>query len=338
MEKLAEQFQKALARIQISGDKRDRAIKAHTEIRKVLEESEPLRALGVDTVLIGSYSRDTGIYPGKDVDVFVKLTKLDTSAPPERVYNAVRDVLTAKYGKRAEEQPRSIKVSFDKDGDGFAVDAVPAVRMGSRWAIPRRNRQRWEAPDASERWVETDPEHLGELTERLNPKLKVEGQGAYVPTIKLVRQARRHHMRDRKPGGLYFELLSYWAFASGAVSGDFFAEIFAGTLRAIATQLASGQVVTDPVLERPYRPTPDPTDLANAAHVFAGLATSAEEALHAERCQAALLWRQILGSNDRGPCFEFPPGCDERGQPIRRVRKVAAVGPEEAGSFAGQHP
>jgi predicted nucleotidyltransferase len=336
MEELADQFKKALARIQISGKKRDRAIDAHTEIRGVLEGSEKLRSLGVETVLIGSYARDTGIYPGKDVDVFVKLTKLDTSAPPEEVYNAVRDVLVAKYGKRAEEQPRSIKVSFDEDGDGFAVDAVPAVRMGSRWAIPRRDRDRWQAPDTTERWVETDPEQLGKLTERLNPKLKVEGQGAYVPTVKLVRQTRRHHMRDRKPGGLYFELLAYSAFVGDAVSGDSFADIFAGTLKAIAAQLASGQVVTDPVLEREYRPTPDAADLARAAQVFAGLAAKADEALRVDKCKAALRWREILGSNDRGPCFEFPPGCDERGEPIRRVREVAAVGSKEAGSFANR--
>jgi hypothetical protein len=251
MEDLAEQFKKALARIEISGDKRERAIAAHTEIREVLEGSEALCALGVDTALIGSYARQTGIYPGKDVDVFVKLTKLDTSAPPQDVYNAVRDVLVAKYGDRAEEQPRSIKVSFDTDGDGFSVDAVPAVQMGSRWAIPRRDRERWESPDTSERWVETDPEHLGKLTGLLNGKLKVDGQGAYVPTVKLVRQTRRHNMRDSKPGGLYFELLTYWAFLGGAVNGDCFAQIFAEMLRAIANQLVSGQVVVDPVLERP---------------------------------------------------------------------------------------
>jgi len=335
MEELAEQFKKALARIEISGDKRRRATEAQTEIREVLESADNLRALGVETVLIGSYARQTGIYPGKDVDVFVKLTKLDTSAPPQEVYDQVRDVLVLEYGKRAEEQPRSIKVSFDTDGDGFAVDSVPAVHMGRRWAIPRRDRQRWEAADVSERWVETDPEHLGKLTGGLNSKLKVDGQGAYVPTVKLVRQTRRHHMREQKPGGLYFELLTYWAFVGGAVSGDGFAEVFAGTLKAIAAQLTSGRVVIDPVLERSYRPTPEPADIANAAQVFARLAAKAEEALRVDRCQAALRWREILGTNDRGPCFEFPPGCDERGQPIRRVREVAAVGSKEAGSFAG---
>ena len=85
-----------------------------------------------------------------------------------------------------------------------------------------------------------------------------------MPTVKLVRQTRRHHRGDQKPGGLYFEILTYWAFQSGAITGDSFAEIFAQTLRAVATQLATGEPATDPVLGRPYKPAPEPDDLATA--------------------------------------------------------------------------
>ena len=35
---------------------------------------------------------------------------------------------------------------------------------------------------------------------------------------------------DQQRGGFYFELLAYWAFQGGTVSGDCFAEIFAQTL------------------------------------------------------------------------------------------------------------
>jgi tRNA nucleotidyltransferase (CCA-adding enzyme) len=116
----------------VSGSKRDRAIKAHEEMRGVLEADPKLQEWGIETVLIGSYARRTGIYPDKDVDVFVKLTELTTeSVQPATVYNRVRDVLRAHYGERAKPQARSIKVEFDFDGDGFSVDAVPAVRMGS---------------------------------------------------------------------------------------------------------------------------------------------------------------------------------------------------------------
>jgi hypothetical protein len=68
--------------------------------------------------------------------------------------------------------------------------------------------------------------------------------------------------------------------------------------------------------------------------LFADLATKAELALTVARCPAAALWREILGENERGPCFPLPPGCDEKGNEIKNVAAVAAVGSEEASGFA----
>ncbi len=107
----------------------------------------------------------------------------------------------------------------------------------------------------------------------MNKKLEVSGQGVYKPVVKLVRQIRKHHFAEgQKPGGLYFELLTYWAFASG-VSGESVAEILAETLKRIAAQLVSSPPLTDPVLHSPYRPEPDATALAAAAHVFGVIAS-----------------------------------------------------------------
>ena len=141
MATLRSQFDRALTNIQINGDKTDRAVAVQSEVRDVLEADVQLRAWGVDTKLIGSYGRNTGIYPGKDVDVFVKLTELDTNAPPQAVYDAVWDALAREYGTRAEAQDRSIKVDFSDSGSPggpspFSADAVPAVHAGQHWAIP----------------------------------------------------------------------------------------------------------------------------------------------------------------------------------------------------------
>jgi Second Messenger Oligonucleotide or Dinucleotide Synthetase domain len=283
METLPDQFKGALARIEL-GEKRKRVVAAQMEIRGYLEEDEQLCVWGVDTVLIGSYARHTAIYPGKDVDVFTKLTKLDTSADPNAVFEAVRRVLVAKYGDRAEPQSRSIKVTFPIEGEeDFAVDVVPAVRMDSRWAIPRHDRERWKSTDPGERWRETDPEKLTELSAKLNDKVKVDDQGAYVPVVKLVRQTRRHHRGEEKPGGFYFELMTYWTFMADP-DGESFAELFAATLRSLATQLASSTPLTDPVLDKPYKPEPDPEDREAAADLVVGLATKAELALTVARC------------------------------------------------------
>jgi hypothetical protein len=326
---LSSQFKQAITNITVNGAKRARAIKAHTEIRALLETDSYLCGLGIDTVLIGSYARQTGIYPGHDVDVFVKLKKLDTSADPQAVFDAVCRVLVAHYGDRVEIQHRSVKVSFDGD-DKFSVDAVPAVRFGERWALPTHDRDLWQRP--GERWIETDPERLGELTSMRNRTPTVEGDGAYVPTVKLVRQIRANHLGDQKPGGLYCELACYWAFEAG-IGGTSYAEVLAGALRSIAGQLSSGAVLLDPVLGRAFEPTPDSAELSAAAVKFDGLASQAEGALSMQRCPAAAIWRRILGTNDRGACFPLPAGCDESGREITRVSPVIAQGAGAAGGF-----
>lgn len=329
METFSSQFKQAITHITVNGAKRARAIKAHTEIRALLETDPHLCRLGVDTVLIGSYARKTGIYPGRDVDVFVKLTKLDTSADPQGVFDAVCQVLVAHYGDRAEVQRRSIKVSFDGD-DEFSVDAVPAVRLGERWALPTHDRDLWQRP--GERWIETDPERLGGLTSTRNRAPKVDGDGAYVPTVKLVRQIRAQHLGDRKPGGLYFELACYWAFDAG-IGGSSHAEILAATLRSIAGQLSSGMPLLDPVLGRAFEPLPEAAELSAAALKFSELSSQADAALSMDRCPAAAIWRRLLGTNDRGPCFPIPSGCDESGRAITQVSPVISQGAGAAGGF-----
>jgi Second Messenger Oligonucleotide or Dinucleotide Synthetase domain len=329
METLTSQFNDALTAIEVSGKKRDRVIAAHEEIRELLEADQQLCELGVDTILIGSYARRTGIYPGKDVDVFVKLAKLDTSADPATVFAAVERVLTAAYGDRAEPQRRSVKINFGSDG--FSVDAVPAVKLRARWALPNHDPDQWGNPD--ERWIETDPETMGTLTEERNRSPKVGDRGAYVPTVKLVRQARRQHLGDDKPGGLYFEILTYGVFKDGATKGASFAEIFASTVREIATRLASDTPLINPALDKPYEPQPSDADRSAAAKAFDVLAAKAERALKAERCPAAVLWREIIGRNDRGECFPLPPGCDATGKAISSITGVSARGPREAHGF-----
>ena len=146
----------------------------------------------------------------------------------------------------------------------------------------------------------TDPERLTELTSERNRSPKVGDRGAYVPTAKLVRQARSSILGDAKPGGLYFEMLTYWAFTNGRVTGDSFAEIFSSALRSIADQLQSGNPLIDPALGTPYRPAPSAGDLEFAAKMLDAYADLAEEALTLDRCKAAINWRRILGRNDRG--------------------------------------
>jgi hypothetical protein len=324
VETLSHEFNTALSLIGL-GDMQERAMDAHAEVRAVLEADDDLAANGVDTILIGSYGRETAIYPGRDVDVFVKLPNCDEG--PDETYEMVRKALETEYGKRLDDSgSRSMKIKYPDD---FWVDAVPAVPSeGGRWQIPQAN----ENGDRTG-WEETDPEELGRLTVERNKELKVDGQGAYVPTVKLVRQTRRHHLGDRKPRGLYLELQTYWAFDEG-VTGTSFADIFAATLGRIATQLESGVVINDPAIARKYSPAPESADLEHAATIFRDLATKATLALAADRCEAARLWREVLGKNDRNWVFPIPAGCDEFGKKAATITPIADRGSREARPFA----
>jgi type III secretion system FlhB-like substrate exporter len=327
MQTLPSEFSGALTRIQV--DPRP-AITAQTEVRGVLEMSDRLRQQGVDTILIGSYSRDTGIHPPKDVDIFAKLRKLDAaSALPKNVYELVRDVLVAEYGARATPQHRSVKISFP---NGFCADVVPAVQFGTHWAIPTRDTVLWADP--KQRWTVTDPERLAVLVSQRNVNPTVNGQGAFVPTVKLMRQIREHHLGDRKPGGLYIEMAAYWAFQRTLTFGSSFAEILASAMQVISDQLVTGAVLNDPALGTPYAPAPSRADLIAAGNRFRQLSEKARSALQMDICQAAVIWRQILGKNADGPCFPLPDGCDEHGRRVAPIAAVAATGPNEARPFA----
>lgn len=346
MATLRSQFSSALTNIEVNGEKQARAIAAHTEIQDLLAADEKLREWGVNTRLIGSYSRHTARYPGKDVDVFARFENLDTSAKPRTVYERVEEVLVESYGHkddggRATPQDRSVKVDFpDPDDDdeieAFAVDAVPAVRDGQRWAIPTKDRKRWA--ESTGRWVTTDPERFGKLSSDLstsNSSPSVGGQDAYKPIVKLMRQLCHVHLGERRPGGLYVEFAAYDAWTSGLVSGDEWDPLLAQTLRAVGDRFGSAPIwpLIDPGLGTAAAPALADDVWTHASDVFLGLADLADEAVAGEKCAAAAKWRTILGENERGQVFPLPDGCDARGFPISSIAAVTSVGTNEARKF-----
>jgi hypothetical protein len=325
METLDIQFAGALKRINLSEDKVNRAKKAHEDVRDVLDADPKLKGYGSSTILIGSYGRDVSIQPGHDVDVFCRLPDFD--ADPKTLWEAVRNPLKDHYKDRVDDSgAHAISVAF---GDEFSVDVVGGTPASSgHWQIPAEDEL-----GGRTQWDETDPERLGGLSKKRNDTPLVGTQGAYKPTVKLVRQIRAAHATNKRPNGLYFELLTYRAFEQG-VSGSTFAEILTSTLESIATHLESGMVVDDPALERPFDPAPTTDEFATAAKVFREKATAARAALALEKCPAAAAWRQILGKNGNGWVFPLPDDCDDKGNVIKSITDISALGPQEARGFA----
>ncbi|WP_406048286.1 SMODS domain-containing nucleotidyltransferase [Kribbella sp. NBC_00889] len=348
METLSAEFEFAVSNVTIHGEKQQRAKAAHTEVRELLEADRQLRDWGIDTILIGSYARLTARFPGKDVDVFLRFKNLSVRHDPARIYEQVKRVLVAHYGLkdqdsggRVTEQARSLKIDFEDSGVpeelAFSVDAVPAVPWREHWGIPNRNRDRWDEEDR--RWVKTSPVEFADRTKTLATAASTPAVGnrsAYRPTVRLLRQVRHVHLGENRPGGLYTEIAAYYAWSDGRVTGSSWAELLAGSLGAVADEfdLAGTDGMLDPVLGTQLKPALYRDQWGSGAAKFRELAGLAKEALDADRCQAAKLWRDILGTNDRGQVLPLPDGCDANGFAIAGIAAVEAVGSNQPRGFA----
>ncbi len=333
---------------------------AHLEVTGVLQEDALLREKGLNPALIGSYARGTSIWPGKDVDVFGKLELCDIdSILPAIAYGLFRSALS-EFGDRVEEQPRSLKIRFGPEVGypgrrfleaveaadatiqnvgrldfAFSVDVVPAVHWDDRrnWGIPTRDVELWLRAAPQERWVKTNPEALTELTRVRNAALEIYGDGAYVPTVKAIRQIKAVHLGRSKPSSLYFEFILHEGFLDGSIKGDSWADLTHSALRYIVDRIrdAYRRPVCDPVLDEVYHPVPSPDELSRAAEILEVCARYASEALTADRCRAAYLWRQAFGANGHeghDSVFPVPDGCRADGTALAAI----AVNPLRGGN------
>lgn len=308
MATLPTQFTKAKTNVEPDKADKENAAAAHADVRAHLEGDSTLKDYGIDTVLIGSYKRQVSIKRVKDVDVLSKLPDLPDDEDVSDLMDHLIEVLQNAYDQegadpRVEPQDSSIKVEFPNFD--LHVDVVPARPAGDYLEIP----------DREGGWMETNPEELTALSSNMNERYNDD----YVPVVKLIRQARRTNL-GKRPGGLFFEILTYHAFDDG-LDDSSVAALFTGALRSIATQLAavvaggevddptrSGEVISVRVTE---------AQMQNAASTFADLAQKAEDALaNPDNCPAAKAYREILGKNDDGDwVFEMPATCNDDGTP-----------------------
>ena len=333
MSALPSYFKQALSAIEPGLDA-DHAMKAHAEVSAALEAARPLKRLGISPVLIGSYAREVSTRRVKDVDVFGRLSEADDNLRPGRAIDLFEDALNVGFGeKRVERQARSIKVSFDEYD--LSVDAVPARPKGNHWEIPKKTDQ-----DNRASWIETNPTRFTDLCTEANKKYTLSGKGIYVPVVKLVRQVRRAWVPDQ-PGGLFFEILTYWAFNDGKPQAASHAGYLVAALDYIETELprVAEDGLRDPTLPGKFITTrATKRDFDDAIKEMAKAARLARTALFEEDdCRAAVAWRRLLGKNTAGETvFPVPEYCNLDG--TRRsdsaVIKGAVTAPAGSGRYA----
>lgn len=350
---LTDQFQEMQSDINL-GDRERVAIACHRDVREVLHQSQELRDHELRDLLIGSYARGVAIYPGKDVDV-LGLLEAPNGLTPGQLYDMFGRALDA-YDQqgRLTPQPRSFKITFGPDGyptaaameaaaadygwdltearnslsavgrerASFCVDIVPARPCGEHIEIPEKDTV--ADPSSGELravlsggWVLTSPLKLNEQTRTLNANHSVSGQGSYVPTTKAIKQIKRAHLDQIKPGGLFYEFIIHEGFTEGRIGGDTWADVTHSALSYIRDRLddVEDRPVVDPVLKQAYAPAPSPGALAQARDQIRTVAATADRAVRAtDRCTAASAWQSVFGGNERiAPVFPMPPGCSGSG-------------------------
>lgn len=227
---------------------------------------------------------------------------------PEFIRAAAREYSWA--ADRVERVIRRLKeVTFE-----FSVDVVPAVKWGDHYGIPEVARR----PESGYRyrtgqWRRTSPVELTEKTHDRNRSPSIGGAGAYVRTVRAVRQVKSEHLAGAKPSSLYHEFVLHEGFEEGGITGTSWADITASALSYVARRLATADVdpVCDPVLAEAYAPPPSAGELATSRAVFDEQAQRAQRAITADsRCQAAIEWRATFGGNQaHDNVFPLPPGC-----------------------------
>jgi hypothetical protein len=368
---LNDEFQTTHQRVSL-GDRALVAIAAHVEVRSILRADGQLRRHGLDDVLIGSYARRVSIWPGKDVDVFGRLTT-------ENVGSIIPDTAYAMFGTalqtyadqgRLTLQPRSFKVDFgparvpdeqyiraaaseyqweprrvqrvlEQLGQlafPFSVDVVPPVAWADHFGIPEIGRHAATGERyRTGQWRLTNPVELTRLTRVQNRAPRIGGIGAYVRTVRSVKQMKAHHLPDAKPSTLFYELILYDGVTDGTITGASWADITASALAYIAGRLRDldARPICDPVLREPYQPLPSPGDLTTAGTVFDDIARGAARAVRANtRCQAAIEWRRVFGGNEQWDnVFPLPPGCRGTGATMGTAAANIAAGGTAERSF-----
>lgn len=349
------------------------AIAAHLEVRSVLQADPGLRAHGLDDVLIGSYARKVSIWPGKDVDVFGRLMGESVeSIPPDTAYGLFGTALQpfqdqgrltpqtrsfkVDYGPRKTPDPtfiRSAAREYDWDSDRvrhvlgnldevafeFSVDVVPAAVWDDHYGIPETGRdERTGSRYRTGNWRLTSPVKLTELTQARNREPRGQGIGAYVRTVRAVKQVKTHWLYKVKPSALFYEFILHEGFSNGSIRGDCWADITASALGYIEERLRTvdSAPVCDPVLHEPYNPVPSQQEILSALSRFEELARRARRATTDSRCQAAIEWRYVFGSNHRwDPVFPLPDGCRGSGAAMGAAAANVSTGGTEERSFGG---
>ncbi len=190
-------FEKFKSRLELTPTEQADVTSKHTKMRDYLYEKFPLQ----NTLLTGSYKRDTKTKPLKDVDIFCifkddeKKYRWET---PDEVLNEFTEVLSSKYGaSNVKPRRRSVLVKFPAPAPVNGItpdvvlsfDVVPAYTLNGDYEIPDSQLRKW---------IKSNPfVHEQEATDANKAYAQ-----KWKPLIKMIKKWNQHNEKPVDPSFL----------------------------------------------------------------------------------------------------------------------------------------
>lgn len=190
-------FEKFKSRLELTPTEQADVTSKHTKMRDYLYEKFPLQ----NTLLTGSYKRDTKTKPLKDVDIFCifkddeKKYRWET---PDEVLNEFTEVLSSKYGaSNVKPRRRSVLVKFPAPApvNGITPDVVLSFDVVPAYTLNGD----YEIPDSQlGKWIKSNPfVHEQEATDANKAYAQ-----KWKPLIKMIKKWNQHNEKPVDPSFL----------------------------------------------------------------------------------------------------------------------------------------
>ncbi|MFL5345700.1 MAG: SMODS domain-containing nucleotidyltransferase [Hyalangium sp.] len=244
-----------------------------------------------ESILSGSYGRNTAIRPLHDIDLFLIFTAAERgtgeSVGPKAFLERVKQALEEEFrGKQAKLQNRSVNIEFSGTGIGF--DVVPALED------PRRPGTYWIPDVRKGDWILSNPrkhiEACDEANARASQRLK--------PLIKAIKSWNK--LQGKPVPSFLLEVMAYKGIDSFRPEGrlSVYAQGMAHLLQFMSEHIMD-QWPEPAGLGPPVNSGVGQTNLVQGQQRLSGATRKANRALELERAGdmpgANEIWRELLG-------------------------------------------
>jgi hypothetical protein len=335
MATLDDLFWEFLSSIEPSEAAVDRAVAAHSDLRKDLEKDETYGSYVARTILSGSYGRDTAIMHIKDVDVIVQTTftqddlrekKRESETEQECLLRLTQEAIR-RTGRvaRTRKARRSIHVKLPEEVNDIG-ESIPELTMDIVPVLIQTDKDQDPMTIADKElcaWYDSFPiTQLADSVKRNERSSVIGDRHNYKPLVKMFKAWKQAHFRSTKtPKGFVLECLT--AQYHNPVA-EHWAEAVCDLFQSICNEwpdpdsLAYIPEVPDISDSSPYqipiaKKLEDAQKVLRKIHQHLDLVEQAIEEAESDLTKSAKTLQRVFGQDCDIVCFPLPEDDDDSG-------------------------